>query len=125
MRITSKTVEIIACSRCCFISNSTDRFDDTNTKEALPIYQYFDALRSGVPIVPVALVGTQRLYFRKTLTLRFGKRLTFPQKAHPKRREIEQVLEHLASALQELLPSDYAEPDEPQPLADFLNQMFC
>ena len=103
------------------------RLGQTEGKLTLPLKRgtALYALRSGVPIVPVALVGTQRLYFRKTLTLRFGKSLTFPQKAHPKRREIEQVLEHLTSAFQELLPSDYADPDEPQPLADFLNQMFC
>jgi len=30
------------------------------------------AMRSGVPIYPVAIIGTKTLYFRKRLTLRFG-----------------------------------------------------
>ena len=83
------------------------------------------ALRGGVPIVPVALSGTKNLYWRKTLTLRFGEPLSFPQLQHPKRRDIEQVLETLEKAMVELLPTDYQEPDEPKLFANFLNQMFC
>ncbi len=42
------------------------------------------ALRSGVPILPVVLIGTQDLYFRKKLIVRFGEPLVFPQSQRPK-----------------------------------------
>ncbi len=83
------------------------------------------ALRSGIPIVPVAIIGTKNLYFRKTLTLRFGEPLVFSQSQHPKRVEVEAVLEVLAQSLQALLPTDYQESDELKLFCNFLNQMFC
>jgi 1-acyl-sn-glycerol-3-phosphate acyltransferase len=82
------------------------------------------ALRSGVPIVPVALIGTQDLYFRKELTLRFGEALIFPQSHRPKPKEIQAVLDELQTALFALLPKDYHEPEEPKLLRHFLNRMF-
>lgn len=82
------------------------------------------ALRSGVPIVPVALIGTQDLYLRKELTLRFGEALIFPQSHRPKSKEIQAVLDELQAALLALLPKDYHEPEEPKLLRHFLNRMF-
>ncbi len=83
------------------------------------------ALRAGVPIVPVALVGTKHLYWRKTLTLRFGEPLSFPQVQHPKRSDINTVLEILQTSLIELLPLDYQDPNETQLFSEFLNHFFC
>ncbi|EAZ88216.1 lysophospholipid acyltransferase family protein [Crocosphaera chwakensis] len=83
------------------------------------------ALRSGVPVVPVALVGTQHLYYRKTLTLRFGEPLHFPQVKHPKHKDIDTVLNELENAFIELLPSHYQEPDELKLFSEFLNHFFC
>ena len=82
------------------------------------------ALRSGVPIVPVALIGTQDLYFRKKLTVRFGEPLIFTQSNRPKPKEIQAVLDELQAALCALLPNDYHEPEEPKRLRHFLNRMF-
>ncbi len=82
------------------------------------------ALRSGVPIVPVALIGTKDLYLRKELTLRFGEALIFPQSHRPKPKEIQAVLDELQAALVALLPKDYHEPEEPKLLRHFLNRMF-
>lgn len=82
------------------------------------------ALRSGVPIVPVALIGTKHLYFKKELTIRFGKPLYFPSSKRPKRKEVETVLEALKESLSALLPANYQEPDEPKLFSDFLNRMF-
>jgi 1-acyl-sn-glycerol-3-phosphate acyltransferase len=82
------------------------------------------ALRSGVPILPVALIGTQDLYFRKKLTVRFGEPLIFPQSHRPKPKEIQAVLDELQAALCALLPKDYREPEEPKLLRHFLNRMF-
>ncbi|MDJ0798653.1 MAG: 1-acyl-sn-glycerol-3-phosphate acyltransferase [Calothrix sp. MO_167.B12] len=82
------------------------------------------ALRSGVPIVPVALIGTQDLYFRKKLTIKFGEPLTFPQSRRPKAKEAQAVADALQTSLIDLLPQDYQEPDEPKPLRQFLNHMF-
>ncbi len=65
------------------------------------------ALRSGVPILPVMLIGTHDLYFRKELTLRFGEALIFPQSHRPKSKEIQAVLDELQAALFALLPKDW------------------
>lgn len=83
------------------------------------------SLRAGVPIVPVALIGTKNLYWRKTLTLRFGEPLSFPQLKHPKRADINTVLDALQNSLIDLLPLDYQDPNEPKLLGEFLNHLFC
>lgn len=82
------------------------------------------ALRAGVPIVPVALIGTQNLYLRKEITIRFGEPLHFPQSDRPKPREVKTALEALQEALMALLPKDYQEPNEPKRLRYFLNHIF-
>jgi 1-acyl-sn-glycerol-3-phosphate acyltransferase len=66
------------------------------------------ALRSGVPITPVAIRGTQHLHFRKTLTLRFGPALQFPQETRPKRQTIDWAIAALEAALLELLSGSEA-----------------
>ncbi len=82
------------------------------------------ALRSGVPILPVALIGTQDLYLGKELTVRFGKPLVFPQQNRPKAQLVQQVTEQLQAALSELLPKNYQQPEQIKFLRDFLNRMF-
>ncbi|NEO28912.1 MAG: 1-acyl-sn-glycerol-3-phosphate acyltransferase [Symploca sp. SIO3C6] len=82
------------------------------------------ALRAGVPIVPVALIGTKNLYLRKELTLRFGQPLHFSQSNRPKRGEVDRVLEEIKQALIALLPEDYQEPQGLKLLHYFLNHMF-
>ncbi len=79
------------------------------------------ALRAGVPIVPVALIGTHDLYFRKLLTLRFGEPLHFPQSQRPKPKEVQKAMEILQEALIKLLPNNYQEPNQPKPLRHWLN----
>jgi 1-acyl-sn-glycerol-3-phosphate acyltransferase len=82
------------------------------------------AMRSGVPIVPVAIAGTQTLYFRKTLTLRFGPPIPFEQQPRPKRQAIDQALEKLTDEMTQLLTADYHDLPGPKPLKDWLNQLF-
>ena len=82
------------------------------------------AMRSGVPIVPVAIAGTQTLYFRKTLTLRFGPAIPFEKQPRPKRPDIDQALQKLETEMTDLLNADYREPKGPQPLKEWLNQLF-
>ena len=82
------------------------------------------ALRAGVPIVPVGIIGTQNLYLKKELTIRFGQPLIFPQSNRPKPREVQAALDALQAALMTLLPQDYREPDDVKLLSDFLNRMF-
>lgn len=82
------------------------------------------ALKAGVPIVPIALIGTRELYWRKRLTLRFGEPLQFPRSPRPKPAEVQVVLEELQRSLTQLLPDDYHEPAGLKLFRGFLNHMF-
>jgi 1-acyl-sn-glycerol-3-phosphate acyltransferase len=82
------------------------------------------ALRSGVPITPVAIVGTQDLFWRKRLTLRFGPALPVPRQPHPGRRLINTLLTQLEQSLTQLLPPTYREPRGPKLLRHWLNHLF-
>ncbi|MDZ7963351.1 MAG: 1-acyl-sn-glycerol-3-phosphate acyltransferase [Aulosira sp. DedQUE10] len=82
------------------------------------------ALKSGVPIVPVALIGTHDLYLGKKLTIRFGKPLHFSQTTMPKRQQVDQVMLTLQNEMLALLPTDYQEPTGPKLLCNFLNHLF-
>lgn len=81
------------------------------------------ALRAGVPIVPVGIIGTKDLYFRKELTIRFGEPLTFSQTHRPKPQQVQVVLDALQAALIDLLPKDYREPEGLKLGRHFLNHM--
>ncbi|MBI1240556.1 lysophospholipid acyltransferase family protein [Umezakia ovalisporum] len=81
------------------------------------------ALRAGVPIVPVAIIGTHDLYLRKDLTVRFGEPLYFAQTSRINRQEVDTALEVLQNAMLNLLPTNYQEPPGPKVLRNFLNHM--
>jgi 1-acyl-sn-glycerol-3-phosphate acyltransferase len=82
------------------------------------------AMRSGVPITPVAIIGTQDLYWRKRLTLRFGPPLQLPHQHRPKRPDIDAALAQLEQAFKDLLPQDYQEPPGPKLFRNWLNHLF-
>lgn len=82
------------------------------------------ALRAGVPIVPVGIIGTQDLYFQKELTVRFGQPLIFPQSSRPSPSLVQAALDALQEALMALLPQDYCEPNKLKLFGSFLNRMF-
>ncbi|MFW9264512.1 lysophospholipid acyltransferase family protein [Nostoc sp. CALU 546] len=81
------------------------------------------ALRAGVPIIPVALIGTHDLYLGKELTIRVGEPLHFAQTTRPKRQEVDLALEKLQNAMLALLPTDYQEPTGLKLLRYFLNHI--
>ncbi|MBC5796354.1 1-acyl-sn-glycerol-3-phosphate acyltransferase [Sphaerospermopsis sp. LEGE 00249] len=81
------------------------------------------ALRAGVPIVPIALIGTHDLFWRKKLTIWVGEPLYFPATSRPKRQEIDVAVETLEQAIRDLLPTDYHEPEGIKLLQHFLNRM--
>nr|WP_041233161.1 1-acyl-sn-glycerol-3-phosphate acyltransferase [Cylindrospermum stagnale] len=82
------------------------------------------ALRAGVPIVPIALIGTHDLYLRKELTIRVGEPLYFTPDSRPKRQAVDAALEKLQQAMLDLLPTDYQEPTGTKLFRHFLNHMF-
>ncbi|WOD41669.1 lysophospholipid acyltransferase family protein [Nodosilinea sp. E11] len=82
------------------------------------------AMRSGVPIYPVVIVGTKTLYFRKRLTLRFGPPVEVPHQLRPKRAAIDAALADLEQAFNDLMPSDYEEPPGPKLFSHWLNHLF-
>lgn len=82
------------------------------------------AMRSGVPIHPVAIIGTKTLYFRKRLTLRFGPPVHVPHQPRPKRAAIDAALADLEQAFQNLLPENYQEPGGPKLFSQWLNHLF-
>ncbi len=102
------------------------RLGDSEGKLSIPLKRgaVIYALRSGVPILPTVLIGTQDLYFRKELTVRFGEPLIFPQSSRPKAQEVQAVSDQLEKALTNLLPKSYREPEELKLLHHFLNHMF-
>ncbi|MDJ0599142.1 MAG: 1-acyl-sn-glycerol-3-phosphate acyltransferase [Crocosphaera sp.] len=127
LRQINKAVQVILEQGRGLMLFPEGRLGTTEGKLSIPLKRgtAIYALRSGVPVVPVGLIGTKHLYYRKTLTLRFGEPLVFPQVKHPKRQDIDTVLEALEKALIELLPSHYQEPDELKLFSQFLNQFFC
>ncbi|MEB3288907.1 MAG: lysophospholipid acyltransferase family protein [Leptolyngbya sp.] len=82
------------------------------------------AMRSGVPIVPIAIIGTQDLYLRKRLTLRFGPPVPVPHQPRPKRQDIDEALAQLEQAFAALLPTDYQDPPGLKVLGHWLNHLF-
>lgn len=81
------------------------------------------AMRAQVPIVPVGIIGTRDLYFRKELTVRFGPPLHFTGASTSKRATLD-ALAALQQGIQDLLPNEYLEPEGPKPLRHLLNHMF-
>ncbi len=82
------------------------------------------ALRSGVPIVPIALIGTKDLFFRKQLTVRIGEPLILPQCTRPKSQQVQAVCDKLQYSIQNLLPKNYQEPTGAKLFRNFLNHLF-
>jgi 1-acyl-sn-glycerol-3-phosphate acyltransferase len=82
------------------------------------------AIRSGVPIVPIALVGTKDLFFRKELTVRIGEPIKLTQSNRPKSQQVQAVIDELQVAMQDLLPQDYSEPTGKKLFRNFLNHLF-
>ncbi|HYW19034.1 MAG TPA: 1-acyl-sn-glycerol-3-phosphate acyltransferase [Nodularia sp. (in: cyanobacteria)] len=81
------------------------------------------ALRAGVPIIPVVLIGTHDLYLGKEITVRFGEPLYFSQTSRIKRQEVDTALEVLQNAMLNLLPTNYQEPKGPKLFRHFLNHL--
>lgn len=81
------------------------------------------AMRAGVPIVPVGMIGNEDLFFRKEITIRFGKPLDFGQAARPRPREVQAGLDALTTAIQDLLDPNYREPTGPKLLHYWLNHL--
>jgi len=81
------------------------------------------ALRAGVSIIPVALIGTHDLYLGKELTIRVGEPLHFAQTTRPKRQEVDVALEKLQNVMLALLATDYQEPTGLKLLRYFLNHI--
>lgn len=88
-------------------------------KRGVAIY----ALRAGVPVIPVALIGTHDLYLRKKLTVRFGAPLRFEPIKRPKPSDIQIVITQLQSSMEKLLPQHYQEPSGVKVCRNFLNHM--
>ncbi|MBE9113813.1 1-acyl-sn-glycerol-3-phosphate acyltransferase [Nodosilinea sp. LEGE 07298] len=82
------------------------------------------AMRTGVPIYPVAIIGTKTLYLRKRLTLRFGAPVHVPHQPRPKRAAIDAALADLEQAFQALLPTNYQEPQGPKLFSYWLDHLF-
>jgi 1-acyl-sn-glycerol-3-phosphate acyltransferase len=102
------------------------RLGETEGQMHLPLKRgtVIYAMRSGVPIVPVALIGTKELYFRKRLTLRFGDPVLLPHQKRPKRATINESLARLEQAFADLLPQHYQEPGGLKLFRHWLNHLF-
>jgi 1-acyl-sn-glycerol-3-phosphate acyltransferase len=82
------------------------------------------AIRAGVPILPVALIGTHDVHFRKQITIRFGEPLLIDQSNRPKSQQVEDVTQQIQDAMTKILPQNYTEPSGKKPFRNFLNHLF-
>jgi 1-acyl-sn-glycerol-3-phosphate acyltransferase len=82
------------------------------------------AMRSGIPIVPIGLIGTYDLFLGKQLRVRFGNPIHFQINTHPSYSEIQAGLEQLETSLRELVAVDYETPKGFKLLRRFLNHLF-
>jgi 1-acyl-sn-glycerol-3-phosphate acyltransferase len=80
------------------------------------------AARSGVPIVPGAIVGSTTMWFRKRIVIRFGEPISTQRTED--RAERDAVAEQVRVAMLSLLPD--TEPAYPsrRPLSNFLSDLF-
>ena len=126
LRRLDRTIKAILARGDSLVLFPEGRLGKIEGKLALPLQQGTAryALQAGLPIIPIALIGTNNLYWRKKLTLRFGDPLVFTQQQHPRRQDLESVLAALQQALEKLLPADYQEPDELKLFSHFLNHLF-
>jgi 1-acyl-sn-glycerol-3-phosphate acyltransferase len=82
------------------------------------------SLKSGVPIVPFALIGTKSLYFRKTLTLRLGQPIMLPHVSRPHRHHVKEGLQQLTEGIQALLPESSQDSAKIKLFSHCLNHLF-
>ncbi|HVL53107.1 MAG TPA: lysophospholipid acyltransferase family protein [Vitreimonas sp.] len=91
--------------------------------ELLPLNEgpaYF-ALRSGVPVVPVAINGTSWLRFGGRVRVRIGRPID--PDGRPTRQAIAALTDRTWAALHDLV-ADYADPPEPGPVGRALTELF-
>ncbi|WP_407893411.1 lysophospholipid acyltransferase family protein [Scytonema sp. NUACC26] len=127
LRQINSTIQAIFAQNNGILLFAEGRLGTHEGKLHLPLKQgaVIYALKAGVPIVPVGLIGTKNLYLGKELTIRFGEPLYFPQSNRPTRQEVSTALEALQHALISLLPQNYQEPEGLKLFHHFLNQMLC
>lgn len=81
----------------------------------------FFALRSGVPIVPVAINGTSWLAFRRPVRVAIGEPL--PMEGRPTKEAVDEVTDRAREAL-EALVAGYPELPAPGPFGRWLTELF-
>ena len=83
----------------------------------------FIALRAGVPIVPLAVIGTRWLRFGKTVTLRAGTEI-MPRGRRADRESVAEMTNELQSAMEGLLHGVRDEPP-PGPFGRWVTDVFA
>lgn len=92
-------------------------------RELLPLADgtaYF-ALRSGVPVIPLAINGTSWLGFRRVIRIRVGEPIV--AEGRPTRENVEALTARTADAIHRLI-SDFPDPAEPGPFGRWLTEVF-
>lgn len=82
----------------------------------------FLALRAGVPVVPMAIIGTRWLHFGKRVTMRIGP-LIHPLDRRADRRAVAQLTTELQSAMERLLEGVEEHP-APGPFGRWVTDLF-
>ncbi len=81
---------------------------------------YF-ALRTGVPVIPIAINGTSWLGFRRRIRVRIG--APIPAEGRPSREAVDALTARTADALLHLV-ADFPDPGRPGPFGRWLTEVF-
>jgi 1-acyl-sn-glycerol-3-phosphate acyltransferase len=123
LETTRRTVRVLDAGNVLAIAGEGRLSDREGAIVPLQDGSAFFALRAGVPILPVAIIGTRWLRFGKRVTIRAGEPLS-PQGLRANREGVLELTERLQAATETLLAGVVEEPP-PGPFGRWLTELFA
>jgi len=123
LETTRRAVRVLSAGKVLAIAGEGRLSDREGAIVPLQDGSAFFALRAGVPIVPVAIIGTRWLRFGKRVTIRAGEPLS-TQGMRANREGVLELTERLQAATDALLVGVVDEPP-PGPFGRWLTELFA